>query len=302
MKRLGFIVGLLLALCVQAQAQFTGGTSLGAPGFAIASGPPPFGSCSQSTTFIARTSGLSGTEKTAIDTMICGMVTDSTFSLLDGLYIFATNTTTTANLNIISTSFGLTQTGTVTFVADQGYTSNGSTGFLSTGYTPASSGGHYSLNSGTVGAYVLGSRSTTANTTAIGVAGASNGNAYYKPLSSASHASTELNGVTFPSSALLANTAAGFGSVTRTSSSGIAAYKNGSSTVLACATCAADASSTMASVPIYILAFNSNGTATLFLTDQVAAAYFGGGITGAQHLLLSNRINAYMTALGINVY
>ena len=68
------------------------------------------GGCSAATTFLARTSGLSGTETTAYTTMICGMITDGTWSLFDGLYVFATNTKTTAKLNLVSTSYGLTRT------------------------------------------------------------------------------------------------------------------------------------------------------------------------------------------------
>jgi hypothetical protein len=84
--------------------------------------------------------------------MICGMVTDGTWSLLDALYIFATNNTTTANLNLVSTSFGITQVGTVTFAADTGYTGDGSTGALGTNFNPnVVSGVNYSLNSASFG-------------------------------------------------------------------------------------------------------------------------------------------------------
>src|SRR5712664_2840319 len=93
----------------------------------------PSGGCSQATTFIARTSGLSGTETTAYTNLICGLVTDGVYSTLDALYIFATNTTTTANLNLISTNFGLTGATPPTFSADHGYTGNGTTQFLDTG-------------------------------------------------------------------------------------------------------------------------------------------------------------------------
>src|SRR5208282_4996530 len=71
--------------------------------------------CAQATAFIARTSGLSTTEKNAYTAMICGMVTDGTWSLLDVLYIFATNNTTTAALNLVSSSFNGTVTGSMSF-------------------------------------------------------------------------------------------------------------------------------------------------------------------------------------------
>jgi hypothetical protein len=138
---------------------------------ARAAGAAPVG-CSQAATFLARTSGLSGTETAAYTTMICGMVSDGTWSLLDALYIFATNNTTTANLNLVSASFGITQVGTVTF-ADTGYTGDGSTGALNTGFVPAS-GINYLQNSASIGVYILTSRTgTSGNVTEIG---SNNGN------------------------------------------------------------------------------------------------------------------------------
>ena len=53
----------------------------------------------QTTAFLARTSGLSGPETSAYTRMINGMVADGTWALLDALYVFATNNTTTANLD-----------------------------------------------------------------------------------------------------------------------------------------------------------------------------------------------------------
>jgi hypothetical protein len=50
------------------------------------------------------------------------------------------------------------------------------------------------------------------------------------------------------------------------------------------------------------LALNSGLTGSGFTTRQVSAAWIGGGLTGAQYLALANRINAYLTALGVNVY
>jgi hypothetical protein len=252
------------------------------------------------TAFLARTSGLSGTETAAYKALINGLVADGVFALLDALYIFATNTTTTANLNLISTSFGLTKTGTVTFTADQGYTGDGSTGFLDTGYVPFTAGLNYSQNSASFGAYVRGGRTTANN--ALTVMGTQEGGvkwAYLVPLTAASTAGADINGETFPNFTLPSNTANGLVSVVRTSSGSTNAYKNASSTSLGTPTDGSDGLSTNS---FYICAYNSDGPGGNFSTDQISAAYIGGGITGAQHLLLSNRINAFMTALGINVY
>jgi hypothetical protein len=53
---------------------------------------------------------------------------------------------------------------------------------------------------------------------------------------------------------------------------------------------------------MYIGAKNVSGTSTYAASHQYSAAWIGAGLTGAQYLLIANRINAYKSALGINVY
>src|SRR5712671_3147809 len=123
------------------------------------------GDAAQTTAFLARTSGLSLTESTAYRNLINGMVSDGTFQLLDIFYILATNTTTTAALNLCGTSFSLVTHGSLTFTADIGYTGDGSTGYLDTQLAP-SAGVNFTQNSGSIGAYVQTNR-TTADTSVI---------------------------------------------------------------------------------------------------------------------------------------
>lgn len=255
----------------------------------------------QTTAFLARTSGLSGTETAAYKALINGLVSDGTFSLLDALYIFATNTTTTANLNLISTSFGITTTAAPTFTADQGYTGNGTTQFLNTNFTPGPSTGHqYTVNAASLGVYIRGGRTTPNNAlTAIGTETSNVGFSLISPLEAASLVQVDINGASFPNVSLPSSTANGFVSAVRTSSSALAVYKNASATALGTP---ASSGTVLSTQPIYILAYNANGSAANFDTDQISAAYIGGLVTGAQHVLLSNRINTYMTTLGINVY
>jgi hypothetical protein len=256
--------------------------------------PPPSG-CSQATTFLARTSGLSGTETTAYTNLICGMVTDGTWSLIDALYIFATNSTTTANLNLISTSFGLTQHGTVTFTADQGYTGDGSTGYFDTGYTPSTAGGALTLNSGSFGLYNL--TSSTANTNAVtgGVTDGAGNYLYMQPTTSGSFF-YDVNAQNFPSTANTQHQ--GSWIITRTAVNVTQVYRNGS----AFGAAGTGNSNALVTTPIFLLALNNNASPVLYTTDQLSAAYLGAGLNSTNAGLVSSRINAYMTALGINLY
>jgi len=204
----------------------------GRPSSASGSG----GGCTAATNFLARTSGLSGTETTAYTTMICGLVTDGVItgnlsgatgcgSILDGLYIFATNTTTTANLNLCGTSFGLTSHGTITFNADTGYTGNGSTGYLDTGFNLSTAGGHFLQNSASLGVYVLTNRTSDSTMVAMG---ADDGTIFslIEPLNGGLY-TWDINGGGFPSFANASTRAAWV--ATRTGVSAENTYKNGSS-------------------------------------------------------------------------
>src|SRR3974390_3125511 len=88
----------LLSSTAFAQVSQTG-AGKGAPGGAFTP------SCSQSSNFLARATGVtSNTDKTNYDTMICGLVTDGVWSKLDALYVFAAVDRTTAKLNLVSSS------------------------------------------------------------------------------------------------------------------------------------------------------------------------------------------------------
>jgi len=78
--------------------------------------------CSQATTFLARTSGLDATHQSAYTTFICNLVAQGVWAKMDIVYVFATADTTTAGLNLVSTSFTGATAGSPTFTADAGYT------------------------------------------------------------------------------------------------------------------------------------------------------------------------------------
>jgi len=288
---------LLLALILLASSAQAGTMMmLGAGPGAATGGFTP--GCTQSSNFLARTSGLSTTERNAYDTMICGMVTDGDFAKLDGLYIFATNTTTTANLNLISTSFGLTQTGTVTFSADHGYTGDASTGFLNTSFTPSTASGHYALNSASLGAYILTNRTSAAGYSAMGTDDTATGTLLDKLIAHFTGPTSQFGNGSC-SSSFTSSTAQGQWVGVRSSAANSGFWRNGSSVASStgCSTAGA-----LASCSIIILARRTTTACSLAQPsgDQFAAAFFGSGGISATNV--SSRINAYMTALGINVY
>lgn len=254
-----------------------------------------------SANFLARVSSPSDTLADAYCEMINGLVADGTIdgnlsgaagcgTYLNGLYIFWTKDTTTANLNLCGTSFGLTQVGGVTFTANSDYQPNGSTGYFTTGFT---TGGVGTQNALSLGAYVLSSR-TTGGTVVWGGRTDSGANVY-SYMGYSTLLLLELNGLTF-SSVTSAN-AQGFNVITRTSALNINAYRNGSSLGSS-----VDASAGQADLQMYLVgAYNQNGTAANFSNDKIGAIFFGADVD-SKITSLSNRINCMAARQSINVY
>ena len=260
---------------------------------------PAAAGCSQATAFIAREDG-SQTNNSAITTMICGMVTDGTWSLLDGLYIFATNDATNAKLNLVSSSFSITPQSSPTFTAGQGYAGNGTSSYLDTGFNASTAPSpNFTLNSATVGAYDLTNRSTDNSCVIVSnfSSDASTSYAYIQPKHTTALYGAEVNAYTFAISGASAN-AQGSWLATRTSSSTITLYRNGSSLQSS----SSDPSTNIQNGNIIMLAFNDAGSLSDFCADQLSAGFMGGGMNATQAGNVQSRINAYMSSLGINVY
>lgn len=259
------------------------------------------GDAAQTTAFLARTSGLSGTETAAYKALINGLVADGNFALLDALYILATNTTTTAALNLCGTNFSLIANGALTFTADVGYTGNGSTGYLDTQYVPSLAGLNLTQNSASLGAYIRTNRTSTDSSVIMGAATFAGQNwLYFAPLQSGGYF-YDVNGVSFPG---FANTSTQGAWITSRngSSSTTSVYKNGST--IANSISSSDASTGLADQSFTLFAGDVNGGIGSFSSDQASAFFIAGGLTGAQAAQINNRINAYMAAMPtpINVY
>lgn len=294
-RALAILASLVLYISVAfAQVPMTG-AGLGAP---VSGGGFP--TCGALTTFLARTSGTSANEQGAYGYIICNGTTHGWYSKCDAVYWFATNTTTSANLNLVSSSFGLTSHGTLTFTADQGYTGDGSTGYLDTGITPSAGGLNFVQNSNAFGGYLLNGRTTPNSSNIIGavvLTGSNNGYTYMQPLITGPSLSSDATGGTFPSVAN-GNTK-GDWLTTRTGSTGpVTTYKNGSSFL----NTATDASTGLPDQSIVILAMHDKSGIDDFSTDQIAAALVCAGFTSTDAGNADTDLNAAATVLGINVH
>ena len=292
-----FCAGIFCLAQSHAQVPMTG-AGLGAP---ASSGG---GGCSQSASFIARTSGLSANEITGYQNAICYWVAQGVYSNIDAAYILATNNTTTAVLNLVTsgTFDGVLTIGGGTFTVDRGITGDGSSTVISTGFTPSTSGGNYggNINTGFLGAY---DRTSDATGDVKADIGTSSGGdyAYIMPLASGSTYSS-INAPLFTDNATNTNTQGNY-IVFRTGASSTTFRKNEGPLTPVTNTTTVTAFPTN---PICILGIGAGGGcggAVAFTTRQVAAAIIGGGLTTtAQADAIAHGFNLYMTSVGANVY
>jgi hypothetical protein len=109
--------------------------------------------------------------------LVLWLVNKGIWSKLDFLYNFATNGSSDfSRINWISPSlFECTAVGSPTFTSNQGWTGNGTTSYLDTGWIPSTNGVHFTLNDASYGGKV---NSGSVSTSAVEMGCAITGNTY----------------------------------------------------------------------------------------------------------------------------
>lgn len=252
------------------------------------------GDASQTTAFLARADALStvgSTERAAYKALINGLVSDGVFAKLDTLYVAATDTSAHGLLNLISSSFNSTITGSVAFVADLGF-SGAASANIDTGFVPSTAGGNFTLNSASMFTWV-----NTAGETGDAACGADDpGIGFHSEIYPA-----YLDGNTYmrlndgTSSGAISTGPAGATGLylaVRDSSTNRAGYFNGSSIGNANST----TSGNIPSISLQWCAANGLGADG---NRQQCAFGCGGALTSADAGNLYSRLRTYMTAVGV---
>lgn len=293
----------VVALCLivgsvcSPQAQMTA-TGVGAGGFGAASFTP---SCTESSNFIARTSGLSVANKLRYDTLICGLVTDGLFATRDAFYILAAPDSTTAKLNLISASFGLTEVGSVTFTANVGYNTDGTTGALDTNYDPWNGAGPYQFVQDSASMGICVSTNNAAYDTGAVMGSVGNGtgsnasNLYLMQNSAVAFAAINAGGNFFPT----ISTQQGNWILSRTASNATELYRNAASVATSANV---SAPGTVNAVNMWVMGSRTTlGNSFANTADKFTYAFFGGALNATQVANLTARVATFMTGIGINV-
>lgn len=229
--------------------------------------------------------------KLLISNRITSLKAAGVWSVLDCDYVTAAADSQAARQNWKQDLYNLTAIASPAFVADRGYTSDGVSSYLQTGFIPSSAGGAFTQNSAHLCVY---SRSAGINAgTAIGARTASTTNqSLLIPRASTNAATGRLtqaaNGAGFVNS-----DGSGHFILNRENSAGSDLYRNGLSLGNS-----AVASDGPPSVQIYILALNNAGALAAGNTYQISIAGIGAGLTAAQAAAKSAIDLTYLQAVG----
>lgn len=285
-----FAIGMFLAgLVCLAQAQFNGCQA----GFCSKVVAGATSSCTQSANFQARTSGQDATHLAAYDALICGLVSQAStisgtlFSRLDALWMVRGADSTVIRLNLIQNAFNLTSNGSITFVANAGVISDGSTGYYSTGYNPTAVGGQFSQDS----ASIMACTSATLPVTTEFSIGSNDGteSTFLAAAGGVMVASVNTNAAFFSS----LSGAAGLYHAVRDGASSQVIYVNGSS-----AGTSVGSSSGNINATLNLLARNGNGMPDFFTTTQYIMFAAGAAFSATDAANFRTLVAAYMAAIG----
>lgn len=97
----------------------------------------------------------SSARQTLYQTLITDLKTAGIWTKIDCLYVLAAHDAQAGLVNIRQNAFNLTTVGTLTFTADRGYKSDGTTGYLESGFDPTTAGGVLSQNDAHMHAWSL---------------------------------------------------------------------------------------------------------------------------------------------------
>lgn len=252
--------------------------------------------CSQATSWLGR---VSTSNSTAYTTLICYLVNNnSVWTSLDDLHIFATDSTTNALLNLVSTNSSATVHGTPTFTSNVGYTGTdaSSTIFIDTGYNPSSFGGNYTQNSAHIGIW---SNTNAASSASGGFAFGISTNASYErifPKYSDGNFHGEINQNSTFSGPSIANSKGHFLN-NRSGVNAVQYYQNASVFTSSTVTSFAVYANATTAADFFVLAGQQNGAGTTGSALQIMGYSVGGNLTSAQVTTLCHGLNVYFTTV-----
>lgn len=248
------------------------------------------------TLFAAMSPAPSAARQELINAWFVGIKADfnvaSISEIFDIFYMLAAHDSQAAGLNWVNpATFALSPVNSPTFEVDRGYTGDGSSSYLNTGWTPSTDGVRYTLNNASMGVY---SR-TNLNVNTVEIGAASGLQTSRILMRTAGNLNVGINrnagfGVAVADSL-------GLAVGDRSASNSTRAYKNGVDVGGE-----TNASTSLVTQSLFLCATNNDGGGgSLFSTRQIANAHAGRSLTADEHLALFNRNEAFLDAIGAGV-
>jgi hypothetical protein len=238
--------------------------------------------CSQAKEFLDRVSALDNAHQAAYVNLICGLVNDRVWQKLDVFYLFATQDSAAALLNLINAGHPATPVGTPSFRANAGYVvSKGN--FIDSNWNFKKDAVMFTQNAASMGGW---SGSTVASyQNAWQTSTQYGGNTYIRPLNVGNaSASFSINGTSLMT---VTNKSDGSGMfvVARPDSGTESLYRNGDPL----------GSVSRGSAPLEDGTLEAGGA----YSGTLRAMFAGGALAATDVKNFYSRISAYLTALGI---
>lgn len=246
--------------------------------------------CIEAEVFVARATALDNKHINGYNDLICGMVSKGLWTKADAIYVLATQNTTSARLNLKSSSFSLTAMNSPTFTIDRGYAGNGTTSYLDTGFNPSTAGGVFTQNSASMGVWPTIAGNT--DVVEIGVAATWTGGTYVNADSGTSLAFGSVN-TSVVNSAQAAAGGQKFVLVNRSAAGAEQIYVNG--LIGGTATAASQAP---ASANVFIGGSNNSGAVSYGSTKTIGFAWIGSSLGATDAMNLWQLVYQYYVRIG----
>lgn len=228
------------------------------------------------------------TRKGHLNTLIAGLKADGIWTKLDWLAICAAHDEQAGRVNAVNPAQVATAPVAPTFTTDRGFTGNGTTQYLDSGWNPVTAGSpKFVQNDAHMGVW-CGTDATAFNYCDVGYYGRS-----MVVARSGTNLSTYPNAAGGATAALSPATSVGHSLWTRRGAASVEMYKAGASIGTSTIASAAPLSANF-----FICAGSSGGAPAGFSPRRIQAVHWGSQLSGSEAAALYGRLAAYMTAVG----
>lgn len=238
--------------------------------------------------FAAMTVQPSDARKTLLNNLIVSLVNGGVWAKLDWLAIHAAHDAQAGRINATTPAEIATAVNSPTFTTDRGFTGDGATSYLNSGWTPT--GALYTLNNAHMGVWI-GTNVASTTQTDLGLTSRSSIGALGTTAARIFSNRTSLSSPALPTATSIGHTA-----WSRAISTEFVAYKDGASLGTVAGT-----TTSIVAQEFYICATNAtdgSDTPTQFSTRRIQATHWGSNLTAGEIATLYTALSTYMTAIG----